>query len=63
MMSCPNQELFAINRGILQTRMDQRGDHMKMNFDYFQIQMLQTVKVGKEDKKNGDMYLVSMFPS
>ena len=50
-MSCPNQELFAINRGILQTRMDQRGDHMKMNFDYFQIQMLQTVKVGKEDKK------------
>ena len=23
---------------ILQNRMDQRGDHMKMNFEYFQIQ-------------------------
>ena len=22
---------------ILQTRMEQRGDHMKMNFEYFQI--------------------------
>ena len=22
----------------LETGMDQRGDHMKMNFDYFQIQ-------------------------
>ena len=38
---------FAQNWSILQTRMDQRRDHMKMNFDYFQIQkwMLQTVKV------------------
>ena len=24
---------FAQNWGILQTRLDQRGDHMKMNFD------------------------------
>ena len=29
---------FAKNRGILQTRIDQNGDHMKINFDYFQIQ-------------------------
>ena len=28
----------AKNCIILQTRMDQKGDHMKMNFDYFQIQ-------------------------
>ena len=36
--------VFAQNWGILQTRMDQRGDHMKMNFGYFQKQkwMLQT---------------------
>ena len=29
---------FAKNCGILQTRRDQIGDHVKMNFDYFQIQ-------------------------
>ena len=28
---------FAQNCGILQTRMDQRADNMKMNFDCFQI--------------------------
>ena len=28
---------FAQSRGILQTRMDQKWDNMKMNFDYFQI--------------------------
>ena len=28
---------FAQNWGILQTTMDQSGDQMKMNFDYFQI--------------------------
>ena len=28
---------FAQKWGILQTRMDQREDHIKMNFDYFQI--------------------------
>ena len=46
---------FAQNWGILQTRMDQRGEHMKMNFDYFQIPkwMLQTVRVEKVDEKNG----------
>ena len=26
------------NSGVLQTRMDQRGDLMKMNFDNFQVQ-------------------------
>ena len=38
---------------------------MKMNFDYFQIQkwMLQTVRAGKVDEKNGVIWLVSMFPS
>ena len=45
--------------------MDQREDHMKMNFDYFQIQkwMLQTVRAEKVDEKNGVICLVSMFPS
>ena len=45
--------------------MDQRGDHMKMNFDYFQIQkwMLQTVRAEKVDEKNGVIYLAFMFPS
>ena len=45
--------------------MDQKGNHMKMNFDYFQIQkwMLQTVRVEKVDEKNGVICLVSMFSS
>ena len=45
--------------------MDQRGDHMKMNFEYFQIQkwILQTVRSEKVDEKNGVICLVSMFPS
>ena len=29
---------FAPNLDILQTRMDQRGEDIKMNFRYFQIQ-------------------------
>ena len=45
--------------------MNQMGNHMKMNFVYFQIQkwMLQTVRAGKVDEKNGVICLVSMFPS
>ena len=45
--------------------MDQRGDHMKMNFEYFQIQksVLQTVRLGKVDEINGVICLVSIFPS
>ena len=45
--------------------MDQRRDHMKTNFEYFQIQkwILQSVKPEKVDKKNGVICLVSMFPS
>ena len=45
--------------------MEQGGDHMKMNFEYVQIQkwLLQTDKVEKVDEKNGIIYLVSMFPS
>ena len=44
--------------------MDQRGDHMKMNFEYFQIQkwILQTVRSEKVDEKNGVICLVFMFP-
>ena len=45
--------------------MDQKGDNIEMNFDYFQIQkwMLQTVRAEKVDEKNGVICLVSMFPS
>ena len=45
--------------------MDQKGDHMKMNFEYFQIQkwILQTVRSEKVDEKNGVICLVSMFSS
>ena len=45
--------------------MDQMGDHMKINFEYFQIQkwILQTVTSEKVDEKNGVFCLVSMFPS
>ena len=53
------------NSGILQTRMDQRGDPVRMNFDNFQIQkwMSQTVRAQKVDEKNGAICLVSFFPS
>ena len=53
------------NSGILQTRMDQRGDPMKTNFDIFQIQkwISQTVRAQKVDEKNGVICLVSFFPS
>ena len=42
-----------------------RGDHMKMNFDYFQIHkwMLQIVRAEKVDENNGVICLASMFPS
>ena len=45
--------------------MDQRVQHIKMNFDYFQIQkwMLQTVRAENVDIKNRVISLVSMFPS
>ena len=55
---------FTQNRSILQTRMDQRGDdHMKMNFDFFQISewMLETVRVEKVDGKMGSFVLFSCF--
>ena len=53
------------NLGISQTWMDQRGRHMKINFDYFQIQnwMLQTVRAEEVDEKSGVICLVSIFPS
>ena len=43
---------FTKNCGILQTRMDHKGDNMKMNFDYFQIQKMNiTNRVEKVDEK------------
>ena len=56
---------FGQKSGILETRMDQKGDHMKMNFEYFQIQkwILQGLRKEKVDEKNGVICLVSMFPS
>ena len=57
--------MSCLNWGILQTRMDQIGDHMKMSFEYFQVQkwMLQTFRSEKRDEKYGVICLVSMFPS
>ena len=49
--------------------MDQTGDHMKMNFEYFQIQkwMLQTVRAEKVDEKMSSLSSLSSsrvpFPS
>ena len=45
--------------------MDQRGDHIKMNFDYFQIKkwILQTVRAEKVDEKIEVICLVSMSSS
>ena len=50
------------NSGILQTRMEQRWDPMKMNFDNFQLQkwISQKVRAQKVDEKNGVIFL---FPS
>ena len=50
---------------ILETRMDWKGDLMKMNFDNFQIQkwISQTVRAQQVDEKNGVIYLVPFFPS
>ena len=45
--------------------MDQKGGHIKIIFDYFQIQkwMLRTVTVKKVDEKNEVICLVSVSPS
>ena len=53
---------FAQNWSILQTRRDQRGDHIKINFDYFQIKNV-TVRAEKVDEKIGVICRVSMFPT
>ena len=49
----------------MQTRMNQSGDPMKMNFDNFQIQkwISETIKAQKVDEKNGVICLVFFFPS
>ena len=43
------------NSGVLQIRMDQKADPMKINFDNFQIQkwISQTVRAHKVDQKMG----------
>ena len=43
--------------------MGQRGNHVKMNFDYFQIQkwMLQKVRAKKVDEKNGKICIFLFF--
>ena len=53
------------NSGILKTRMDQRGDPMKINFDIFQIQKLisQTIGGQKVDEINWVICLIFMSPS
>ena len=55
-------QTFAQNWGILHTSV---LGHIKMNFDYFQIQtwMLQTVRAAKVDEKNEVICLVSIFCS
>ena len=66
MRGCSNWWLLPKIEGFLwQTRIDQRGDLIKMTFDYIQIQkwMLQTVRTEKLDEKNGVIRLVSIFPS
>ena len=44
--------------------MDQRGDKLKMNFEYFQIQkwILQTIRAEKVVEKNRAICLVFLFP-
>ena len=39
-----SHSLHLQNQGILQTRKDQKGDQLKINFDIFQIQRYQTEK-------------------
>ena len=49
----------------IHTRKDQGGDHMKINFECFQLQKwtLPTVRVETADGENGVICLVFMFPS
>ena len=51
--------------GIFQTRMNLRGDPMKMNFNNFQIpkRISKTFRARKVDEKNRVTCLVSFFPS
>ena len=53
------------NSGILQTRMNQRGDPMKMDFDDFQIQksISQKVRAQKVDEKIEVICLVFFLSS
>ena len=53
------------NSAILQDRVDQRGDSMKMSFNNFQIQQLisQIARAQKVDEKSGVICLVFFFPS
>ena len=51
-----NRQLLSINSGILQTRIDHGGgDHITMNFNYFQTQKLMSQRDRSElvDNRNG----------
>ena len=43
--------------------MDQKSDHIEIDFDYFQIQKVKTVRGGKVYEKHGIICLVSMLSS
>ena len=49
--------ILTKNKGILQTTLNQRGDHMKTNFYYFQIQkpMSHTSRAEKVAEKMGHL--------
>ena len=51
------------NSSFLQTKMEQKGNPTKMNFDSFQIQKWpsQTVRAQKADEKNGINFYFSFF--
>ena len=53
------------NSSVLQTRMDQKRNSMKTNFENFQMKIwiLQTIGTQKVDAKTGVICLVSFFPS
>ena len=58
-----SHNFYFQNSGILETRMDQRGDPMKMNFDNLQRQkwIIQTVRAQKVNEKSG--HLSSLYLS
>ena len=64
-MRCPNRQVLPKIEVFYRPEWTKRGDHIKINFDYFQIKkwMLQTVRAEKLDKKIVVIGLISMFPT